>query len=131
MSPSAATPLNMEDTSIVTKGQHTALKIDLFSNYTNWIDGKPSTTAQTRHGINPATKEALPEVPCSTEEDVENAVAAARMAFKSWKEVPYEERAKAVTAFGNALEAMKDDFAKLLTTEQGKPVSCRPCWRTD
>jgi len=43
--------------------------------------GKGSTTAKTRHAINPATKETLPVVPVSTREDVDNAVEAARARF--------------------------------------------------
>lgn len=121
MAPSATTP-NEQDTPIVTKGQQGTPKIDVFNNYSNWINGKASTTAKTRHAINPATKEALPEVPVSTREDVDNAVKAAREAFKSWKKVPWDDRAKAVTSFAEALEAQQADFAKLLTTEQGKPV---------
>lgn len=108
---------------MVTKGQNAAPQIDLFNNYSNWINGKASTTSKTRHAINPATKENLPEVPVSTKEDLDAAVKAAREAFKSWKNVPWEERQKAVVAYGKAVEALKDDFSKLLTTEQGKPVS--------
>ena len=37
--------------------------------------------------------------------------------------MPWEERKKALLAFNDALEEEKDGFVKLLTTEQGKPVS--------
>jgi len=123
MAPSATTPPNEQNTPIVTKGEHVTPQIDVWSNYSNWIDGKPSKTAKTLHGINPATKEALPEVPHSTKEDVDNAVKAARAAFKLWKKVPFAERQKAVTAYADALEANQVEFATLLTTEQGKPLA--------
>jgi len=35
----------------------------------------------------------------------------------------YEDRRKAIIAFADALDAQKEEFAKLLTTEQGKPVT--------
>ena len=95
---------------------------DVFDNYQNTINGKLSSTKETRHGINPATGKPNPEVPVSTQQDVDSAVSAGKEAFKSWKKVPYEERKKAVLAFADALEKHSSDFAKLLTQEQGKPV---------
>lgn len=99
-------------------------KFDVFGEYYNIIDGKLSSTKETRHGINPATGKALPEVPVATREDVDAAVDAAKRAFKSWSKVPYSERQDACKKFADALEKHTDDFAKLLTSEQGKPVSC-------
>lgn len=98
-------------------------KFDVFGEYANTIDGKLSSTSETRHGINPATGKPLPEVPVSGQQDVDAAVAAARKAFKSWAKVPYAERQKACNDFADALEKHGEDFAKLLTSEQGKPVS--------
>ena len=102
--------------------QPSSAKIDVFNNYANWINGKAHITPEKRHGVNPATLENLPDVPVSTREDVEAAVKSAREAFKSWKAVPVEERQAAVTKFAEALKEVARDFAKLLTTEQGKPV---------
>jgi acyl-CoA reductase-like NAD-dependent aldehyde dehydrogenase len=95
---------------------------DASSNFQNTINGKLSGTKTTRHGINPATGKPNPEVPVATPKDVDAAVSAAKEAFKSWSNVPYDERRQAVIAFGDALEAHSNDFAKLLTQEQGKPV---------
>lgn len=61
----------------------------------------------------------------ATEKDLDDAVNAGRAAFKKWKNVSYEERRKAVLAFADALEGLKGEFSKLLTTEQGKPVSTK------
>ena len=97
-------------------------QFDVFSNYLNTIDGELSDTKQHRHGINPATGKANPDVPVATQEDVDAAVAAGLKAFDSWKKTSWAERAKAVTAFSDALEKHAADFAKLLTQEQGKPV---------
>ncbi|KPI41522.1 putative aldehyde dehydrogenase [Cyphellophora attinorum] len=97
-------------------------QFDIFSDYQNTIDGRLSSTKSTRHGVNPATGKPNPEVPVSTQEDVDNAVAAGLKAFESWKKTTWAERAKAVSAFADALEKHKDDFAKLLTQEQGKPI---------
>lgn len=97
-------------------------QFDVWSNYLNVIDGKTVGTSETRHGINPATGKANPEVPVSTSKEVDAAVDAARKAFKSWSQTTWEERSKAVAAYADAIDKHAEDFAKLLTQEQGKPV---------
>lgn len=97
-----------------------------FTTFSNIINGKPSQTTETRHSINPSTLEENPEVPVSTKQDVDDAVDAARTAAELWGDVPVADRQKAVLAYADALDAVKDDFAKMLTKEQGKPVSITP-----
>ncbi|GJC83078.1 putative aldehyde dehydrogenase FUS7 [Colletotrichum liriopes] len=97
-----------------------ASKLD-WTNFYNVIDGKLETTSKTRHGVNPSTLEANPEVPLSTPEDVDRAVQAAKKAQEAWAETPYEERQQALAKFGEALEAHAEEFALMLTKEQGKP----------
>ncbi|KAJ5479974.1 hypothetical protein N7530_005483 [Penicillium desertorum] len=94
---------------------------DLRSNYVQIINGKSSPTALTRHGLNPATLEALPEVPVATPKDLDNAADAAKAAFKIWSATPYEDRKKAVLAYADAIDQYSDQFRDLLITEQGKP----------
>ena len=94
-----------------------------FTTFTHCINGTLLTTKTSRHGINPSNLSALPDVPVASEQDLDAAVTAARAAFKTWSKVPWEERKKALLAFNDALEEEKDGFVKLLTTEQGKPVS--------
>jgi acyl-CoA reductase-like NAD-dependent aldehyde dehydrogenase len=97
-------------------------KFDVFNGFYNTINGKLTSTEKTRHGVNPATGKALSPVPVSTQKDVDDAVAAAKEAFKSWSKVPYDDRKKAVLAFADELDKHVQDFAKLLTAEQGKPL---------
>lgn len=100
---------------------------DVFNGFYNSINGKLTSTEKTRHGINPATAKPNAEVPVSTQKDVDDAVAAAKAAFKTWSKTSWDERKKAVLAFADALEQHVQDFGKLLTQEQGKPVSiCDP-----
>ena len=101
---------------------------DVFSDFKNTINGKLTSTKETRHGINPATGKPNPPVPVSTQQDVDDAVSAGKAAFKKWSKVPYEERKKAVLAFADALEKNTNDFAKMLTQEQGKPVCILKCF---
>ncbi|KAL9625495.1 MAG: hypothetical protein Q9204_007786, partial [Flavoplaca sp. TL-2023a] len=94
-----------------------------FETYHNVINNDLTNTAKTRHNINPATTEPNPEVPVSTQEDVDKAVAAARAAFKPWSNTTLEERGEKLLAYADAIEGYKHEFAKLLTAEQGKPLA--------
>lgn len=87
------------------------------------ISNQLTSTATTRHSINPATSRPNPEVPVSTQEDLDNAVKAAKDAFKQWSKTTFEERRKALHAYADAIDANADGFAKTLTMEQGKPLS--------
>lgn len=88
----------------------------------NFIDGKwvDSKGADQMEVINPATKECLAKVPISTKEDVEEAVKAAKTAFKTWKEVPVPKRARIMYAYHHLLTENHDELAKLIVLENGK-----------
>ncbi|KAL8876768.1 MAG: hypothetical protein Q9198_005096, partial [Flavoplaca austrocitrina] len=116
MSPSAISAVVAKGTN----GQNPKLE---FETYHNVINNDLTNTAKTRHNINPATTEPNPEVPVSTQEDVNKAVAAARAAFKPWSNTTLEERGEKLVAYADAIESYKDGFAKLLTAEQGKPLA--------
>ncbi|KAK2739012.1 aldehyde dehydrogenase [Colletotrichum kahawae] len=96
-------------------------KLD-FTKFYNVINGKLETTPKTRNGLNPSTLEPLAEVPLSTAEDVDKAVQAAKAAQEAWAETPYEERKKAVAKLGDLMEENLNEFAVMLSKEQGKPI---------
>ncbi|KAH8682046.1 aldehyde dehydrogenase [Xylariales sp. PMI_506] len=93
-----------------------------FTTFHNIIDGNLTSTASTRHGINPSTLEPNPQVPVSTVEDVDNAVNAAKEAAIKWADVPVADRQAAVLAYANAFAALQNEFSAMLTAEQGKPL---------
>ncbi|KAF3891753.1 Aldedh domain-containing protein [Trichophyton interdigitale] len=97
-----------------------AAKLD-FTTFRNVINGKLTSAAVTRHSFNPSTGEPNPQVPISTAEDVDAAVAAAQEAFKLWSKTSHEERAKAVLGLADAIEAHAEQFLDLTIREQGKP----------
>lgn len=94
-----------------------------FTTFSNVINGKLVGASKTRHAINPATKKASWEVPIASPQDVDEAVAAARTAFKTWSKTSVEERKAALNGLAAELEKYTAEFAKLLVIEQGKPVS--------
>ncbi|KAL8946460.1 MAG: hypothetical protein Q9183_007903, partial [Haloplaca sp. 2 TL-2023] len=95
----------------------------MFQTYCNIIKDGLSCTEKTRHNTNPATLEPNPEVPVSTREDVDKAVAAALAAFKSWSKTSVEERGQKLRDYADAIDELRDDFANMLTLEQGKPLA--------
>ncbi|TVY38532.1 putative aldehyde dehydrogenase [Lachnellula subtilissima] len=105
-----------------TNGSNGSAQKVTFDTFQNVINGKLVSSSQTRHGINPATKKALPDVPVATQQDVDAAVKAARDAFPGWSKTSIEDRRAALLKFAEAFKAQSEDFGKLLTTEQGKPL---------
>ena len=89
--------------------------------YMMTIDGKSVEADSTFEAYNPATKEKIANVPDASKEQLDNAVASARNAFKTWSTTPLAERQAAVAAIGQAIENHAEEFMALLTKEQGKP----------
>lgn len=83
---------------------------------------KSASNGKTRHSIDPSTEEALPEVPFSTKDDVDEAVNNARAAFPAWRDLSYDERAQKILALADGVEANQQAFQDLLVKESGKPA---------
>ena len=86
------------------------------------INGKLVKGASTLDVINPATGRTLTAAPRADRAQLEQAVAAANTAFPIWSAQPLRQRAALLIKLAEALEAEQDDFARLLTEEQGKPL---------
>jgi acyl-CoA reductase-like NAD-dependent aldehyde dehydrogenase len=86
------------------------------------IAGKLVESKNSFDVINPATGKVLAEAPAATAEQLDAAIAAAKIAFKSWSALGYDGRQKYMNAYADALEAHRDELARLLTQEQGKPL---------
>ncbi|WP_298830108.1 CoA-acylating methylmalonate-semialdehyde dehydrogenase [uncultured Planococcus sp.] len=89
---------------------------------TNFIGGQwvKSTTDKYEKVPNPATGEILAEVPISTTEDLEKAVAAAKQAFKKWRKVAVPQRARILFKYQQLLIENWEALAKIITIENGK-----------
>jgi len=71
--------------------------------------------------INPSTGEPLEPIPCTTEEELQTMVRAARGAFGSWSTRPFEERADCCRAASKRIVDRIDEIAEVIHTETGKP----------
>jgi malonate-semialdehyde dehydrogenase (acetylating)/methylmalonate-semialdehyde dehydrogenase len=89
---------------------------------THWIGGKPWTGTAERRGdlYDPATGEVTGAVDFATRADVDDAVAAAKEAAKSWGRVSLAKRTTVLFAFRELVKNHTRDLAALITSEHGK-----------
>ncbi len=89
--------------------------------YLMTIDGKSVAANRQLEAFNPATKEVIASFPDASQEQLDEAVASARKAFRTWSGAPLADRQRAVAAIGQAIAENAEDLMALLTREQGKP----------
>ena len=77
----------------------------------------------TIESIEPATETVRARFDPHSNADVSAAIAAADAAFRTWREVPVPERAVRMHLLARVLRDRKDRYARLITTEMGKPIS--------
>ncbi len=70
----------------------------------------------------PATGESLGTVPEGTREDAGRAIAAANAARRDWASRSAFERAAAMERVADLIEERRDELARMLTLDQGKPL---------
>src|SRR5215203_4555351 len=86
------------------------------------IDGQLVTGTSRLPVVNPATGEPFAEAPRADAELLDEAVAAAGRAFRGWAARPHGDRRDSLERLAAACEARFEDFARMLTLEQGKPL---------
>lgn len=69
---------------------------------------------------NPCTGEVLATFPEATDQEVQTALSNAYSAFETWRDTPFAERARIMTAAGAILRRDVDKYAALGTLEMGK-----------
>ena len=72
--------------------------------------------------VNPATEETIDEVGSADLDQVHDAVAAAKGAFKQWKRTPAPERGEMMHALAAWVNDNTEELATTLTREGGKPL---------
>ena len=85
-----------------------------------WMPPESGTYYQTRNPARPA--EVLGEFPCSTEADVDHALAAADSARTIWASTPAPQRAAMLVRFSQLLADSQSELARIVTLEQGKAL---------
>lgn len=82
------------------------------SNTDEWIDI-----------TDPATQEVIAKVPQTTDDEINQAVAAAQKAFQTWRKTPITTRARIFLKYQALIRDHMDELAEILTAEQGKTIA--------
>ncbi|PML47375.1 succinate-semialdehyde dehydrogenase (NADP(+)) [Vibrio lentus] len=72
---------------------------------------------------NPATGELIGHAPISSEAELESAIERAHVAQKEWAKIPAKSRAALLNGWHQLILENKEDLARLMTIEQGKPLA--------
>src|SRR5438034_1239931 len=86
----------------------------------DWVE---ATGDEAREIVSPVTGEKLADAPNASEEDVKRAAKAAQEAQPRWAALSAWERAKVCHAIADLIDERKEDFARELSLEQGKPYA--------
>jgi len=87
------------------------------------IDGELVDGADSLAVINPATGEPFATCARADAAQLERAIAAAKRAFPAWRNGGQPRRQALLHKLADAMDARFEDFARLLTQEQGKPIA--------
>ena len=87
------------------------------------INGRLTPGASTLGVVNPATGKVFATCARADRAQLDAAVAAAKAAFPAWSRTPLKERSRLLLKLADAVAARSEEFARLLTQEQGKPLA--------
>ncbi len=87
------------------------------------IDGALVSSPDSFAVINPADETVVGHAPDCTKAQMEEAFAAAQLAFPDWAARHADQRRQALRACAEILRTHADSLARLLTLEQGKPLA--------
>jgi succinate-semialdehyde dehydrogenase/glutarate-semialdehyde dehydrogenase len=76
----------------------------------------------TIQSINPATGERLRSFQPLSDSQIEEKIGCAAKTFRRYRHIPLDSRARMMTRAAEILEAEKEKFGRLMTTEMGKPL---------
>lgn len=90
----------------------------------NYIDGAWQTPTQTFESLNPADRrDVVGTAPLGGSEDVDAAVAAAKKAYESWRDLSWVRRAEIIDNFAQLMKRDIVELGQLCTRECGKAIN--------
>jgi acyl-CoA reductase-like NAD-dependent aldehyde dehydrogenase len=72
--------------------------------------------------INPSTGKVIATYNSMTSEEVSQKTKNSRIAFENWRKIDISERCTYMRRLGRIMKKNKEDYAKLITEEMGKPI---------
>ncbi|VEB64101.1 Betaine aldehyde dehydrogenase [Providencia rustigianii] len=88
----------------------------------HWINGKNVESKEYFETTNPATGEVLAEVASGGQDEINQAVAAAKEAFPKWANTPMKERARLMRRLGELIDENVPQIAQMETQDTGLPI---------
>jgi succinate-semialdehyde dehydrogenase/glutarate-semialdehyde dehydrogenase len=88
-----------------------------------WIDGMWQRGSESVAVTNPATGDILAKVTRSSSESISRAIDSASLAMRQWRAWSAVDRGNLLKRVAALLLKRKDELARLLTAEQGKPYA--------
>ena len=85
-----------------------------------FVDAESKSTAEVR---DPANGALIGTIPLGGAQETQRAIEAAQGAARAWADMPVAERCAVVKKWGELMMQHQEDLAKILTTEQGKPLA--------
>ena len=91
--------------------------------YPLYINGRWRTTARSRGVTNPYSGAVVHSVAQASVSDLAEAIEAARKAFEKTRRQSAHERAALLDGVAREIELRREDFARVITLETGKPIT--------
>jgi alpha-ketoglutaric semialdehyde dehydrogenase len=92
--------------------------------FPNYINGRTIDSPERSADINPSNvNDVVGEFARATTAELDQAIAAARDAFKKWSRTTPQERFDILDRAGTEILARKEELGRLLSREQGKPLA--------
>src|SRR4029434_8106539 len=91
--------------------------------YPLYLDGRFFESPSAAEVINPATGEAFARMSTVLRAEVREAITRAHAAFLSWRKLTAKARGACVIKLANEVERHGDEISRIITTENGKPLT--------
>ncbi len=88
-----------------------------------YIDGKWRKASRDISVVNPATEEELGRLPCASQNDLQDALAAAEKGLKIWRQTSPRDRSDLILKAASLMRDRQEEIAQTITAEHGKPLS--------
>lgn len=85
-----------------------------------WVNGEGGDSIDV---VNPASGEVIGTVAKASTSDLDRALSTADSAFRAWRKVPAVERSRLLRRAAEIVRERAEDIARVVTTEQGKPLA--------
>jgi len=92
-------------------------------NYPLYLNGEWIERKDTIEVLNPATNKAFAKISTIGREEVSKAIEDAHTAFHGWRKLTGKKRGEYLEKIADELEKRRDDIARIITTENGKPLA--------